>query len=201
MMNIAIQCDIQFINIIKRHIHLYFQDVKYVDEIKSHTIVIKEINILKDIQKIDLIKDNQIEFVFLINNGEYMFELLEYKPLCFLRKNNLEKDLNILTDLLQYKTKNLGIMLEFKSSYQQIRINALHIEYIESLGHYLLIHTESATFKVREKISTVLTKLEPLNFIRVHKSYIVNQQYIKSKTSHEIILNSHTSIPIGKKYK
>ena len=144
---------------------------------------------------------HHIDFVFLIENGEYMFELLEYNPLTFVKLPHIEKDIIHLIEILQYKERGLGTILNFKSGYQTIRINSQRIEYIESYGHYVFIHTESATFKVREKLSEKLKILEPLDFIQIHKSYIINKAYIQKKTSTDVYMVSHICLPIGQKYK
>lgn len=198
MLKIYLDCHQQYINIIKRHINTYYQDVKYVtqDDL-TNAIYLKEIRSILDIDTLN--KNN--DYVFLINSGDHMFELLEYAPLTFIRTTYLEKDIERFIHLLQYRSKGIGVMLDFKSGYQQIRINAENIEYIESLGHYLLIHSENATFKVREKLSELLDRIKELGFIQVHKSYIININHIKSKDTYEIILDSNTHIPIGKKYK
>ncbi len=203
MMRIILKCADQYINIIKRHMNTYFKELEYIndDNYSKDAIVFKEIQIMKDVQEVENIYKENVEFVFLIGTSEYMFELLEYNPIAFIRLPRIEEDIENIIRLLQYKNKGIGVILDFKSGYQNIRIDSENIEYIESYGHYLLIHTESATFKVREKISDILEKLEPLGFIRVHKSYIINKVYINAKSSNEINMISGVSIPIGNKYK
>lgn len=128
-------------------------------------------------------------------------QLLVYNHITFIRLPCIEEGIEKIIKILQYRNKGIGVILDFKSEYQNIRVDSDNIEYIESYGHHLLIHTESATFKVREKISNILEKLEPLGFIRVHKSYIINKTYIKVKSSNEINMISGVSIPIGNKYR
>ena len=202
-MRIILKCADRYVNTIKRHMNAHFKELEYVsdDSNLKDVIVFKEIHVMKDVQEIESLCKENVEWVFLIENGEYMFELLEYDPMAFMRLSCIEEDIEKIIRVLQYKDKGLGVILDFKSGYQNIRIDSENIEYIESYGHYLLIHTKSATFKVREKISDILEKLEPLGFIRVHKSYIVNKAYIKFKSSHEIYMISDVSIPIGSKYK
>lgn len=203
MMKIALKCADKYVNVIKRHINTYFKEIEYInnDNYSKDVIVFKEIHLMKDVQEVENIYKENAELVFLIENGEYMFELLEYNPMAFMRLSHIEEDIEKIIRVLQYKNKGLGVMLEFKSGYQNIRIDSENIEYIESYGHYLLIHTKSATFKVREKISDILEKLEPLGFIRVHKSYIINKTYIKMKNSNEVCMKSNASIPVGNKYR
>lgn len=202
-MKIILKCSDQYINILKRCMNTYFKELEYTkdDSDLKGAVVFKQIQFMEDVLDVEKMYDDNAEFVFLIENGEYMFELLEYNPIAFMRLSYIEEDIEKIIRILQYKNKGIGVILGFRSGYQNIRIDSENIEYIESYGHYLLIHTESATFKIREKISDVLEKLEPLGFIRVHKSYIINKAYIKSKNSNEINMISGISIPIGNKYK
>lgn len=202
-MNIILQCEVQYTQILKRYFNTYFQNITYI-QYSNHlndAIFIKQIRSIQGIKKIQTSSFHHIDFVFLIENGEYMFELLEYNPLTFVRLSHIEKDIIHLIEILQYKERGLGTILNFKSGYQTIRINSQRIEYIESYGHYVFIHTESATFKVREKLSEILKILEPLDFIQIHKSYIINKAYIQKKTSTDVYMVSHICLPIGQKYK
>lgn len=201
MLKIYFDCQIQYVNVIKRKLNLYFEEIKYVDNChgNENIIMIKEICDSDDIKTI--INKNNLQYIFLIESGEYMFELLEHEPMTFIRIAEIEKDLPRLIKLLQFENKGIGVILDFKSGFQKIRIDAENIEYIESYGHYLFIHTLSATFKVREKISDILKKLAPLGFMRVHKSYIINQEYIKLKTHDRVIMLSNTEIPLGNSFK
>lgn len=202
-MNIVLQCEVQYAQILKRYFNIYFQNITYTqyNNHLANTIFIKQIRSIQDMKEIETLSFHHIDFIFLIENGEYMFELLEYNPLTFVRLSHIEKDIIHLIEILQYKERGLGSTLNFKSGYQNIRINSQRIEYIESYGHYVFIHTESAPFKVREKLSEILKILEPLGFIQIHKSYIINKNHIQKKTSIYVYMNSHTCLPIGQKYK
>lgn len=198
MIKVYLQCNQQFMNTIKRKLQVYFNDLEYVNCLSKGIVCIKEI---KDLIDIDTLYQDKMDYIFIIDSGEYMFELLEYNPIGFIRINNLEEDIERIIRVLQYKNRGIGKILEFKVGYQIVRIDSDNIEYIESYGHYLFIHTSSAEFKVREKVSNVLTKLESLGFIRVHKSYIINESYISTRNSDEVLMKSGVTIPISNTYK
>ena len=54
---------------------------------------------------------------------------------------------------------------------------------------------------IREKISKLIEKLQVHGFTQVHKSYIINTQYILKNTSSTVTLQNETVIPIGRKYR
>jgi two-component system, LytTR family, response regulator len=54
------------------------------------------------------------------------------------------------------------------------------IDWIAAAGHYLELHLGNKTYLIREKISEFETKLDPENFVRIHRSIIINIDRIKS---------------------
>lgn len=54
------------------------------------------------------------------------------------------------------------------------------IDWIGSSGHYLELHVGRDTHLVREKMSHLETRLDPKEFMRIHRSTIVNLDRIKS---------------------
>ncbi len=82
-----------------------------------------------------------------------------------------------------------------------IKINVPEIVFVEALGNYISIQTRTE----RQLTLTTMKDLEQkmLHFpyiIRVHKSFFVNNQFIKSIDGNKIILDKK-EIPIGEKYK
>ena len=50
-------------------------------------------------------------------------------------------------------------------------------------------------------MDTVYDALRDNNFIRVHKSYIVNCNYIKSISSAEIYIDNEEKVPVSRSWK
>lgn len=83
---------------------------------------------------------------------------------------------------------------------KMVKINFSHVLYIESLGDYVKIFTETNTVVTRETISNLELKLPSNKFIRIHRSYIVSIQKITSYTN-EFIEIDKKAIPISRSYK
>jgi DNA-binding LytR/AlgR family response regulator len=73
------------------------------------------------------------------------------------------------------------------------------IIYAESLKDYIQIHTKEASIVTKDKISHFEQKL-PENFLRTHRSYIINIDKITAYTAHDVELGT-LEIPIGVSYK
>jgi len=71
------------------------------------------------------------------------------------------------------------------------------IRYIESNAHQLLIHTISGEVALYEKLDVYEKKLYK-DFLRVHKSFLVNMQYIRRIEMKEVTLQDGTVLPVSK---
>ena len=74
------------------------------------------------------------------------------------------------------------------------------IMYIESMKDYIKLFTSEGTLITKQSISSVEEMLPVKEFARVHRSYIVSLNNIKSFTA-EVIEIANTNIPIGKLYR
>ena len=73
--------------------------------------------------------------------------------------------------------------------------------YIKSDDHYLNIFlSDGKNHFVRGKLNAITKELPP-NFIRCHRSYIVNRNFIKQIHSDTIVLIDKTQIPLSRSYK
>ena len=48
------------------------------------------------------------------------------------------------------------------------------IDWIESVGNYVKIHTGSKSYIIRSPLYSFIKKLDPVEFVRIHRKYIVN---------------------------
>ena len=88
-----------------------------------------------------------------------------------------------------------------KSEYENLKINLADIKYIESLKDYIKIHThKEKPILTLSSLKNFEKKLGTLNFIRVHKSYIVSLKHIYSVQRNRIIIDENW-IPIGLNYR
>ncbi|MDB4036661.1 LytTR family DNA-binding domain-containing protein [Polaribacter sp.] len=87
-----------------------------------------------------------------------------------------------------------------RSDRKMIKINFDEIQYVESLSDYIKIHSADKTITTRETISNIETKLPAKNFLRIHRSYIVNLKKMNSYTN-EFVEIGKNAIPISRTYK
>jgi two-component system LytT family response regulator len=80
--------------------------------------------------------------------------------------------------------------------------------WMESEGNYINVHTtEGASYLVRETISGVEAKLNPHDFMRIHRTVIVAKRFVKNFTTSttndydSIILHDGTELPLSRSYR
>lgn len=74
---------------------------------------------------------------------------------------------------------------------------------IESFGHYLKLHLEDnkTPVVIYGTLLNLLSEIEDPDFIRVHRSFIVNTKKIKLYKQNLLILHNEKTVPVGRKYK
>ncbi len=86
-----------------------------------------------------------------------------------------------------------------KSGYEQIRVELKDVLYAESSGNYVQFVLENKKIASRLTMSETEALLPAIDFIRVHRSYIVSKRHIQ-KADKKNIWIQQTEIPIGTAY-
>ncbi|HAZ04830.1 MAG TPA: DNA-binding response regulator [Marinilabiliales bacterium] len=87
-----------------------------------------------------------------------------------------------------------------KSGYKAVKINFDDIFYIEGLKEYVTIFAKSQKVLKLDTLKNLEQLLPKNHFVRVHKSYIVNLNYVKASFGNTIEINDK-QIPVGRAYK
>ncbi|GAB5410686.1 MAG: LytTR family DNA-binding domain-containing protein [Balneolaceae bacterium] len=86
------------------------------------------------------------------------------------------------------------------SDKKNVKVCLDEILYIESKRDFISIKTESKEVNTYQTITYMEERLPENQFVRVHRSFIINLNKIESWSNNEIELKD-TSIPIGRTYK
>jgi DNA-binding LytR/AlgR family response regulator len=89
-----------------------------------------------------------------------------------------------------------------KTEYRIVKVSIADIRYIEGMSEYLKIYLDSEAKPIITLLS--MKKMEerlPANFMRIHRSYIVNLDKIQEVNKNRVIMDADTYLPIGDIYK
>ena len=92
--------------------------------------------------------------------------------------------------------------LFLKTDYRIVKVNIPDIRYVEAMSEYLKVWIEGETKPIITLLS--MKKMEerlPDNFMRVHRSYIINLDKIQEVNKNRVIMDTDTYLPIGDLYK
>lgn len=122
------------------------------------------------------------------------------KPIGFER---FERAIFKATRFLQYKkscVKECNDSIFVRSEYRTVKINLSEVEYIESLKDYIKIHqTNERPIMALMPLKKVLEKLPEDRFKRIHRSYIVPLDKVRSIYNRKVQLTTK-ELPMSESY-
>lgn len=138
--------------------------------------------------------------IFVTAHDELVYDSLKYHPFAFVRKRYLREELSeVLADCVrEVRTKEKKF--HFRSEGGEVSVLLSDICYFEAEGNYLIVHLQSGTYRLRSTMTAIQNTLEPEGFIRAHKGFLVNQEFVTVMTQEELRLASGEVVPIGKLY-
>jgi DNA-binding LytR/AlgR family response regulator len=92
--------------------------------------------------------------------------------------------------------------LFLKTDYRIVKVNIPDIRYVEAMSEYLKVWIEGEAKPIITLLS--MKKMEerlPDNFMRIHRSYIINLDKIQEVNKNRVIMDTDTYLPIGDLYK
>ncbi|MBP6399133.1 MAG: response regulator transcription factor, partial [Saprospiraceae bacterium] len=128
---------------------------------------------------------------------------LELNPAGYLVKPIQKESLWTTVELAYNKilSQNTAPAIKFADGTKVFYLSANQIKYISSDHIYIVLHTtNSGEITLRMSLSEVEGLLEKANFIRCHRSYLVNKSYITQYDTHSFFIDQ-INIPISRSHK
>lgn len=125
--------------------------------------------------------------------------------------SGLQEDEQLASDVSPDRQGIADDSIFVKTDYKTIRISISDIRYVEGMSEYLKLYLDSQPKPVITLLS--MKKMEeflPRNFMRIHRSYIVNLDRVQEVNKNRVILGKAKSqegpaddvyLPIGDNYK
>ena len=150
-------------------------------------------------RKLDII------LVFVTSHDALVYRTFAYRPFAFLRKTCLDEDLAEFSQRIGKELEQKKSELILTKGMEICRIRIKDIVYMESEGNYMNIITTDNTFKFRETMTFMENELASKGFIRCHKGYMVNSDYVETYKTNSLAIkgaeNGVQEIPVGRSYE
>ncbi len=177
----------------KKNVDLMFLDI--------HMPELKGTDLLKGLQ-------NPPKVIFTTAYREYALDGFELNAVDYLLKPiSFERFLQSINKYFEISPDNQDVTFHQTShpedSFIYVREkNMVHkiltrdVLYIESLSDYVIIYYQNKKITVRNTMTAIEEMLSKNDFVRIHRSYIINIQHISKFTAHLITINEK-ELPIG----
>ena len=127
-------------------------------------------------------------------------QLFETEPMDFLvTPVKQEKLVQILQRFIRQQS-GLGKLFVYKDGHGKAQIPYTSVWYFQSMNHKVVIHTMDGQKEFYGKLEEVASAA-PDFFVRIHKSYLVNEYYINSFHYDKVILRGGQKLAISKSYR
>ena len=149
--------------------------------------------------------------VFITSFPDYAAESFEVEAFDFLVKpikalrfetcmNRIEHYFEIKQKAELFEHSLGGNTIFIKDGHQQIKVNLHEILYLEGLKDYTRIVTITKKHSVLASIGNLLLETAFQSFLRIHKSFAVQPNFIDKISAQQVYIKNFT-LPIGRSYK
>lgn len=184
---------IELLNIYKRNTKKY--SIVFCD------IIMKEMNGIELLRKLGEL-DVFIQAILITGSEEYVFQGYDVGALNYLMKpvsyEKLEKELfRAIKNLNFTSPSRYAININGKTNF----IDLSEVLFFEVNNKTITANLEKDSIDFNMKIATLEEELKSRNFLRCHRSYLVNISHIDCILQNKIILKNSVEIPVGRVYK
>lgn len=149
--------------------------------------------------------------IFITAHPEYAVESFELDVLDYLVKpikaDRFEAAMNRLQQYFILKEKAAaldytlgGDTIFIKEGYNQVKLAMHNIMYLEALKDYTSIVTPQKKYCVLGTLGNLLEQSNFKNFVRIHRSYAVQKNFVTKLAPNELFIND-INLPVGRTYK
>jgi DNA-binding LytR/AlgR family response regulator len=153
--------------------------------------------------------NHKIPVVFLTANSdeETKRQAFELMPAAFLLKpfkpENLLNALELaFSNSARFREDHMNysepIFIKDQKEYAKIYEN--EILFVKANGSYCEVVTESKQYLLSLNLNSCIKRLNPKNFLRIHRSYLINKEMITELNNSFVQVRDH-KLPVGRSYK
>ena len=207
LINIAIcDDDVDFLNRLQKYLKLKLKNkgciVKFkngydlLDNYNNFDVVFLdyEMPLIDGMSILDKIGNSSIKKIMVSNHEHIVFDTYKYNLYWFVRKKNLNSDIDALIVKLLNDVKTTNKVLKVNTSNKAISLPLDDIFYIRSNYNYVDIYTVYEKYTIRMTFKMILTQLKDKRFIIPCYGICVNMDFIKYvdfKNSYVLLYNGN----------
>ncbi|MDR2557963.1 MAG: LytTR family DNA-binding domain-containing protein [Oscillospiraceae bacterium] len=149
----------------------------------------------------EVYKDETTLLIYVSSHEGYYRELFDVQPYNFIKKPIDKAEFKRIFMKVCEKIAKSNDFFEFIDNRVNIKLRLSEIMYFESANRVINIYTSDKTYKTYMKLDDVSEKITHGNFIRIHKSLLVNIDYAETVFPHEVVLRNGVKLSVSEQYQ
>ncbi|MFN7654761.1 MAG: LytR/AlgR family response regulator transcription factor [Cyclobacteriaceae bacterium] len=179
------------------------------DYLRSHSVDLLFLDVeMPELSGLELLDSLQSrpKVVIISAHSEYAAKSYEYDAVDYLVKPfTFSRFLKAVDKIIASSANTTEEQLsdgffQFKENGIPKKVKHVEVLYLESIGNYIKIVTSAKTHLIKKTMKELENELSPQEFVRVHKSFMVNAKMITELSSRKLLLKD-LEIPVGGYYK
>ncbi len=146
------------------------------------------------------LQNERTHIVYISAKSNYAMQLFAVRPLNFLVKPVREKDIIYNLEKAMRLSESHNDCIKFKKGPLLYNIAYGDIFYFSTNGRKITVHMRSEAYDFYGKLDDIQKKT-PTGFIRIHKSYLVNETYVKQWSYETLTMVDDTRLSISSSYR
>lgn len=143
--------------------------------------------------------DDDTQIAFISAKASYAMELFQIRPIHFLVKPFTPRQvIGVLEKAMELQGRQTKIFI-YKMGKSENRISYKEIMYFSSGAKKIIIHKKNGEDYFYGKLSDL--NLPRTDFIQIHKSFIINKQYVTRFRFDSVLLSNGEELPISRVYR
>lgn len=153
---------------------------------------------MSGLQIAEKLRERQKPFIFLTANQDNrtLKEAARLAPTAYISKPFKPNDVSAALQIIVHK---MAPKLRIRGATGIEMLDPCDVLFVKSDGVYIELHTLKGMVVQRKLLKEVMDEL-PANFIRVHRSYLVNSDYIDHRTSTYVGVRGH-QVPVSRSFR
>ena len=162
-------------------------------------------NILSTENYLKAVNRKNIFLVMVAEKADYSIKCMRHGYFDYLLLNQLENEIKSFSHRVYKQTMaddllNVKDHILIKDHKSITKLAYKNIIFIEAYGSYSNLYTNDKFYTISKTIKSIINNF-PETFVRVHRSYAVNLDHVRSFSTGEVIMNNETRIKISRAKK
>ena len=183
----------------------YDQGQKLIDDLSKHKFDVflldicmhnmSGLEVAEEIRK----KDKDVLIIFITSSKDFAVQGYRVHASDYLVK---PISYDCFNETMNWVVKNLNVdnkVIEILSNRVRIKVKVSSIMYAEVFNTVCVVHTTIDEYRTYITLDELFSVLDDQRFIRCHRSFLINMDYIDQIKDHNFVLKDETLVPIGRK--